>query len=324
MREKVCCILDRNENYAVKLTEYINNRHALPYRALAFTSADALVECADAYDIEILVADEAFSDDGIERIGAKSCVVLAENAESDNGRVCRYQAADDVIKDIIGNVSGYTSKSIAVSDTKVVSVYSPATKCFKTTTALAVAIAYGRLGKTLFISLEQFAGLDGILRDDRGGLSEAIYYYHIGGDNAYGKILSCSGSTHGFDYLSPVVCADDVADLTCDEIVKFVSMLAEKGGYLYIVADVGCVFNRPWKLLEVSDRIIMPEPLDYMGIRKVSQFEKYLMMSGRSGIENKICNIKLPYIEEAAGYEIGLDNAGSAAIQEAVRRCLDG
>ncbi len=324
MKEKVCCVLDQSENYAVRLTEYINSRHALPYQALAFTSVEAVKECGDMYDIELLVADEFFKQEQIEKIGAAACVILADNNEKKENHVCRYQSADNVIKDVIGQINGYDAGSVAVSDTKVISVYSPATKCFKTTTSLAISTACGKLGKTLFISLEQFAGLNSILRDDRGGLSEAIYYYHIGGEGAYGKILSCTDTVNGFDYLAPVICADDVADLTCQEIVSFVSMLVEKGGYRYIVADVGCVFNRPWKLFEISDRVIMPEPLDYMGKRKTLQLEQYLVMSGRKGIEEKICKIRLPYIESAAGYEISLDNAGSPAVQDAVRRCIDG
>lgn len=324
MREKICCILDRSENYAVRLTEYINEGHILPYRTLAFTSVQAVREASKAYDIEIFLFDEAFAAEETDDVDAAVSVILTESDTPEENQVCRYQSADGVIKDVLGKIDFYGSVRAAASGAKVISVYSPATKCFKTTAALAIAIGCGRMGRALFISLEQFAGLDNILREDRGGLSEAIYYFHLGGESACGKILSCTGSTGMFDYLAPVTCADDVADLTCEDIVKLISMLADKGSYQYIITDVGCVFNRPWKLFEISERIVVPEPLDYMGKRKAAQFERYLIMSGRKGIEDKIYSIRFPYNESAAGYEISLENAGSAPVQDIVRRCIHG
>lgn len=95
----------------------------------------------------------------------------------------------------------------------------------------------------------------------------------------------------GFDYLAPVNCADDIADTDDSEITKMFAMLSEKGNYKYIVADVGCVFNKPWKLLENSDVILVPEPLDYMGGRKLADlkisYDEWQKRSGGSSGKGK-------------------------------------
>lgn len=324
MREKICCFLDNDEQYVIMLTEYINSHHALMYRAMAFTSGQALLEAMDGYDIELMViADDLAGEPFMENVKYKSLIILSDNA--DNGCVDRYQPADDIIRDLIAHMSGYETIPRRETDkTVMVSIYSPATKCFKTTSAIAAALVCGRKGHTLFVSLEQFSGLGNIFRNDRGGLSEAIYNYRAGGNNAYGKILSCTSSMPGFDYLAPVNCADDIADTDDSEITKMFAMLSEKGNYKYIVADVGCVFNKPWKLLENSDVILVPEPLDYMGGRKLADFEKYLMMSGRNGVADRLVKVKMPYIDSIAGYEISMENASIDEIQKTIGRCLDG
>lgn len=70
--------------------------------------------------------------------------------------------------------------------------------------------------------------------------------------------------------------------------------------------------------------ILVPEPLDYMGGRKLADFEKYLMMSGRNGVADRLVKIKMPYIDSIAGYEISMENASIDEIQKTIGRCLDG
>lgn len=323
MKEKVCCILDPDENYAVRLTDYINERRALPYPAMAFTSAEALEGCCDQYDIKLLLAGgEALPAD---TVSAEVTVRLAEDADHmEEDQIYRYQSAEHIIKDLIAHLSGFSRKYSGKQTARILSVYSPATKCFKTTLALGIAAKAAKAGRTLFISFEQFAGLGNLLPDGRGGLSDALYYYKVGKSGAAGKALSCTDRTMGFDFLAPAVCADDIAEQNDSETVDFVYLLAEHGDYEYIIADVGCVFNKPWKLLEVSEKIIMPAPLDDMGRKKAAEFERYLMLGGRSEIERNLFKIELPYDGSLAGYEITAEVVQSGSIQEAAGRCLNG
>lgn len=324
MKEKVCCILDSDENYAVRLTDYINEHKALPYRALAFTSAGALEACRDKYEIKLLLAggDETVD---LELVSPEVYISLSEEEGNiEDNQVYRYQSAERIIKDLISHISGFSRRYSQKRAAEILSVYSPATKCFKTTLALGIAAEAAKSGRTLFISFEQFAGLGSLLPCVRGGLSDALYYYKAGKSAAFGKILSCTDSVMGFDFLAPAVCADDVAEQDDGETVDFVRLLAENGDYSRIIADVGCVFNRPWGLLEASEKVIMPTPLDYMGRKKAAEFENYLLLSGRNEVERNIFRIDVPYDELLAGYEITAETVQSAGIRKASERCLNG
>ncbi len=325
MKEKVCCILDSDEKYAVRLTDYINGQRALPYPAMAFTSAEALEGCCDKYDIKLLL-DGGCGDERLkEAVSPEVYIRLSGDSRGlEADQVYRYQSADRIVKELMSHISGFSRKYPGKGAARIISVYSPATKCFKTTLALGIAAAAAREGRALFISFEQFSGLGKLLPNARGGLSDALYYYKTGGDGAFGKVMSCTDRTMGFDFLAPAVCADDIAELDGGEIAGFVLMLAEHGDYAYIVADVGCVFNKPWQLLEAGERVVMPQPLDYMGRRKTAEFESYLLLGGHSGLEEKLFKTEVAYDELLAGYEITAESVQSAEIQRAAGRCLNG
>ena len=202
MKEKVCCILDSDENYAVRLTDYINERGALPYQALAFTSAKALEACRDKYDIKLVLAGSE-EETAVDIVSPEAYIRLADDRENiEANEVYRYQSADRIIKDVISHISGFSRKHNDNRTAKILSVYSPATKCFKTTLSLGIAAEAAQIGRTLFISFEQFAGLGNLLSVARGGLSDALYYYKIGKEAASGKILSCTDSIMGPVYLT--------------------------------------------------------------------------------------------------------------------------
>ena len=120
----------------MKLAEYINSHHIMSFKALVYTSKDALQKCINKYDIELLVISGVLAKDEIIGVDAKTVVVLYD-AQADIGNdfnyVCKYQPADHLVKEIMSYLSGYSKHSVTDSkSTEVSCVYSPATKCFKT------------------------------------------------------------------------------------------------------------------------------------------------------------------------------------------------
>ena len=158
--------------------------------------------------------------------------------------------------------------------------------------------------RSLFINLEEFAGLDEIIFKSKGGLSQALYYYKSMGTTASGKILSCTEQIYGMDYFSPVNCPEDISELTDKELVSFIGVVANSGLYQSIWIDVGNSCSMPWGVMENADRIIIPKPLDFVGRKKLSQFENYLVASGRTELISKVEKIDIPYDESVAGYGI--------------------
>ena len=327
MKEKICCIYDDNEKYALKLAEYINSHHVMPFKALVYTSKEALKKCVEKYDIELLVVSGVLTKEEISNISAGTVVVLYDTKSESNvdyNHVCKYQPADHLVKEIMSYMSGFTKRDeMNMNTTQVCCVYSPATKCFKTTITLGLALYCASKGRSLYLSLEQFSGLGKLLSPKEGGLSEALYCFKSGGVNSVGKVISCTGQLSGMDYFYPVTCAEDISEMQEKEFLEFLNMIINSGIYRYIWIDVGCVYNSPWRLMEISDRIIMPNAIDYMSSNKISEMENYLMVSGREELLAKIEKIDVDYDESVAGYDITIELLKKRFMTELARKLLE-
>ena len=307
MKEKMYCIYDQSEKYALRLADYINSRHLMPGQVAVYTSEDALVRDSDRYEVELLMLVNCVDSEVLEHVGPLVTVYLTDEF-MDGNYVNPYQSADHLVKDVMSYMSGIGAvKTSSDRKTMINCIYSPAGKCFKTTLALMLALWSSRNGRSLYINLEQFSGLRDILSDKEGGLSEALYQFKINGKLAAGNIISCTGQIQGMDYFYPVTCAEDISELQDTEFMDFLNLIMEAEVYEYIWIDVGAIYNRPWRLMEICDRIFMPEAQDSVGKQKEMEMENYLVVSGRTALFERIEKISIPYDEEIWGRKISLE-----------------
>lgn len=306
MREKVCCIYSSDEAFAVKLADYINSRHLLPLQVLVYTRKEAMLNSVSNYETELLIADGDCEESWFKDI-SDTVVFLNDGYEDFENSIARYQPADKLVKKVMAHMTGFENRPTGNRKAELGCIYSPATKCFKTTLALSMGLWSAKMGKSLFINLEQFAGLNNILSPEAGGLSQALYYFKAQGRQGLGKIISCTDQLMGMDYFYPVTCGEDIGELDNKEFIDFLNMLVESDNYDHIWIDVGNVYGNPWRLMEICDRVFMPEPLDYIGRRKVSQMENYLAASGRGELLSRFTKVYTPYDEKISGYDISCE-----------------
>ena len=306
MREKVGCIYSSDETFAVKLADYINSRHLLPLQVIVYTQKEAALKSVERYETEILIADVQEELEWFKDI-TDTIVYLNNGYEDTENSIAKYQSADKLVKKIMARMTGFRTCATGDKRTRIGCIYSPASKCFKTTLALSLGLWSAKEGKSLFINLEQFAGLNNVLSSAAGGLSQALYHYKVAGRQGLGKIIACTDELCGMEYFYPVTCAEDLAELENKEFIDFLSLLVESNRYEYIWIDVGNVYANPWRLMEVCDEIIAPTPLDYIGRRKVSQMENYLVASGRAELMSRFKKVELSYNEAFAGFDINCE-----------------
>lgn len=306
MKEKVCCIYSSDEVFAVKLADYINCRHLLPLQVVVYTQEEAIINSTKSCEIELLIVDGEDKKEWPKSL-SETVVYLNEGYEDTNASIARYQSADKLVKKIMAHMTGFENRMVGNKRAKLGCIYSPASKCFKTTLALSLGLWSAKKGKSLFINLEQFAGLNNVLSPEAGGLSQALYYFKASNREALGKIISCTGELLGMEYFYPVTCGEDIGELDSKEFIEFINLLVESERYDYIWIDVGNVYGNPWRLMEVCDRVFLTEPLDYIDRRKVTQMENYLMASGRGELLSRFNKIAIPFEESVSGYDISCE-----------------
>ena len=287
---KLCCILDSDENFAVRICACFNKRHVLPLTVQAFSDMEAYISCAQNNEVELLIVDESLYEEA-RRVPAGQIVRLCEQPMLMEGEadacVVKFQASDGIIRDVLGV---YTGKLIPApcsrtSDkSEVVCVYSPNGYCSKTTLSLALAHIKGRDRKVLYINLEEFSALG----TAAGNLSDILYYYHIDSKLYGARMLSLIKNGNGFDYIPPAACAKDIGDADADTVMGLVDELVAGGGYELVIIDVGSLVGEPWKLFEYADRVLIPSPDSPHRQKRLKEFEKFMYTSGYEGVMEKV------------------------------------
>lgn len=169
----------------------------------------------------------------------------------------------------------------------VIGIYSPVTRCLKTSLSLILAQILGRDQPLLLVNLEEFSGFSSIFQEEyKVSLSDAIYYFrHEKCLNR--KLPSLVYKGQGFDYLPPVGLPGDLYSCPHGELADFITELGKEGGYEIIVVDIGTGCGNLVEILAVCDRIYMPVFDGRQDGFRVSSFESYLSRIGMECIIEK-------------------------------------
>lgn len=301
--ESICAIFDTDAEYAVRLMNAMNSRKGINYRTIMFTGRGALNEYIRDKKLQLLIIDEELAREGCEGYAAK-VVVLTEDALSGSGesgcRIYKYQPADRLISAIMKE--GGIRQTQDYGNVQITGVYSPIHYAGRTSFSLALAKAYAAEGKrALYLNFEEFSGLSEILAGTKeGGLSDALYYYRQGKERFrehFERFVCMTGNIY---YLPPVQCADDISCQSCEEWSGFVLETAGTGMFDVIVIDIANALLRPWSLLDICSRIIMPVREDYISRQKISDFDTYMLSMGRDDTYKAIEKMLLPRDNNAA------------------------
>ena len=70
--------------------------------------------------------------------------------------------------------------------------------------------------------------------------------------------------------------------------------IAKECGYQKVVLEISSAVASQWKMIFACSRVYMPVRQDYISVRKVQAFEKYLLMAGMEHLWNRIEKVELP------------------------------
>lgn len=178
---------------------------------------------------------------------------------------------------------------------RVIGVYSPVSRCLKTSLALTMGQQLARDGKVLYISFEIFAGFGTLIDGEcRGDLSDVLYFFRQE-DFGVMRLKSMVYNWKDMDYIPPVRYPEDLEQLTGEEAAALLERAAAECGYEYVIVDVGQAVLNIGPVLELCDVVYMPVKEDCVSSAKLEELEEYLRVSGREGLRERIQRVKLPY-----------------------------
>lgn len=306
--EKIVAVIDVSNRFAVSFTNFLNEKRAIPYRAMAFTELTAFLESMEEYEAELLVISEEFMEEKAS-LPDCPCIWLTEkNSDPEQDLVNRYHGADRLLKEILTRLSSVAYTGNQESAVTLTAFYSPIGGCGQTTTAIAYAAMRGRSCRTLYINLEECAGLSSLFPSRERDLSDAMYYYlasHAEGTDCKTKMLSCVDHYMDFDYISPTICGEDLAGLGPEDYLGFLSVLQDPTLYDEIVLDMGALIRKPWDILRNCMKIIIPIRCScQMSQAKLSDFKEYLEKSQYCDLVPRLQMVEIPYMSQMVGQPI--------------------
>lgn len=304
----IMAVYDADPFYASRFAEFVNQKGAVPFEAVSFTSLARLKEFASQQKIDMLLVGDGVKEEALADIPAGQVVRLGEagQTEGEEKKIYKYQASDNVLREVI---TCYQVKEQPVffpdagKRARIIGVYSPIGRCGKTSFALTMGQVLSKDGKALFLSLEEFSGFAGMTeRPYENGLSELLYHYR---QSEYtplrlGSVVHSWGS---LDYVPPVAYAEDLAQLGGETVAGLVEQIAAEGSYDAVVVDLGHFFWGAELVMALCDVIYTPVREDAVSDGKLKAWKEYLEASGRGRLWQRLKIVKLPNVRIAAGKE---------------------
>lgn len=322
MAKKRMAIYDTEPLYGERFAEFVNRKEKFPFTVLSFTNAERLNTYAAEHQLEFLLLGTGAQPEEIETAGAKQVILLADTeVVSVNERypsIYKYQSANDIMRKLMSvccEVSEDQGVSMLSGAGRIIGVYSPVNRCFKTSFSLTMGQLLARDCKVLYLNLEDCSGFRYWTGAEGGeGFSDLLYYY---GQNCFDwvKLHSLVRTFGELDYILPVRYPEDLCQISARDMAELVVRIARESPYDTLILDMGQFGKKAAEVLEVCDLVYMPGKEDAMSAAKVEEFEEYLSLSGRTSLKDRIRKLKLPspavsgrrdnYLEQLLWGELG-------------------
>ncbi|MGI6081169.1 MAG: hypothetical protein ACOYBV_09405 [Candidatus Avilachnospira sp.] len=347
--ERFLAVTDRDLNYAKRLCAYISEKRTLPFVTVSFGKAEDYLEFSGSHDIAVHIFDgETFEDycrenhseeeegELREKLINERTVFLYKSRlledETEEGiteysakGIYKYRPAAEILRkamDIYSRSTGRLKYVDKLGKTVIAGVYSPVSRCKKTTFALLLSEAYGRDRRVLYINLEEFSGFFAFTGvEETEDLSDVLYYLK---ENSldFPKLKALVRPFKNFEYIPPVRFPEDRGGTETGDYVELMECISDIGDYDVIVVDMQSFSGCASELMEICDEIYMPVAEDFVSKEKLRDFEKYMQRSDRLRLMERIRRIKLPEEASNAASSDSLDRLIYSSAGDYVRKLV--
>lgn len=300
--ERILAVYDVEPQYAARFAEVTNQKDTIPFTVMAFTSFEKLKEYVVEHQVEVLLVSSQVAKEAVELLPVEKIMILNEGEavtiKDEHPGIYKYQSSDAILREVMAHYGADSVKDTnfkPMGKTQVMGVYSPISRCLKTSFALTLGQLLAAERRVLYVNLESFSGFGALMGEKYSGdLSDVLYFYKQGNGSMI-RLKSVVYHLGQMDYIPPVQYPEDLNQADAAEMAAVLSQIAESGGYDVLVLDTGNYGRQVEELLELCDVIYMPVKEDGISVSKIQEFEEYLELSGRREIQEKIVKLKLPF-----------------------------
>lgn len=293
MEHKNFIICDSEEDYAIRLMDYLAARPELYVQVRAFTSSGEAAEFAGQNPVAVLLMDESFPPEERDKIAADNVFVLAGDGRVSVGSreqmLYKYRPArallDHILEACLDRQDNSVFRRIRKKNRRLVAVYSPAPCTEQTRKAVALGKCLAENANVLYLNLQEYAGWEAVteIRQEHS-LEDLIYYVRQGDENLGIRAGAMAGQLEQLAYLEPMKVSRDVKDVTWEEWSTLLTQILEESMFETVIVEPGESMQGLWEFLGWCQEIYVYTVKGDMGEAKLAQFEENLRLLGKEEI----------------------------------------
>ena len=289
---RILAVYGIDSSYGERFADYVNQKEKIPFTAMAFSNLEKLLQYSKEHAVEILLVDE----EAREQVMVLCQGELVEQKE-ELPAIYKYQSGDCVMREVMARYcSQPVEPGLALLGTRavVMGIYSPVNRCFKSSLALTLGQQLARDESVLYMNLEEYSGFSRLVSGDyEMGLSDVLYLYKQGAYN-WMRLKSMVYNWGNMDYIPPVRYAEDLSQVSPDEMAMLIDRISRESGYDKVVVDVGQMGRGALPVLSVCDVVYMPIREDMVSAAKLEEFDEYLEEADDGSVRDRRQRLRLP------------------------------
>lgn len=291
MRHKNLVIYDSEEMYARNLTEYLSEKREIPFQVRMFHKEMGIRTFAQEETIDVLLTSGDCK--CRQEVGAKKIFILTKNKneklQENEIVVDKYQSADMILSKILqvyldeGDLSLTMRRNIG--EGQMIGIYSPIHRIGKTKFALEMGKELAKRVPTLYLNLEDYAGIHSYLGKNVGQNLEDLLYYAKQENHNLGPRMSAMIRNHGeLDYIHPMQVAWNIRSVSVEEWIDLFRKILNTGLYETLILDIGDSVQGLYEILQQCDLVYTLYTKERIGQEKLKQYEANLLRLGYESI----------------------------------------
>ncbi len=304
MKKKIFAVCDIEKEYALNLMNYLSQRHNIPFEIQVFTTVLSLGEYTKKNQVELLLISDRTMCREVREMNIQKIVLLSEGSRvTEDGPypvVYKYQSSASMLREVMsyyGEDKEHQSEGVLSwkKGTRILGVYSPIRRCLKTSIALAMGQIYARSCPTLFLTMDEYAGMEEWMDQSFGAnLTDLLYYARQKDPGLIHRMNGMLFSVQQLDVIPPMKTPWDLRSVQWEDWNTLFSEIANNSSYETLILDIGSEIDDLHSILKLCQKIYMPVPGDAMSEKKLRQYEKLLQEMEGESIMKKTCRISLP------------------------------
>ena len=332
MKKAVFAVCDAEEEYAAMFMEYLHEHKKMvaPFLIQVFTSTESLLAYASENAVEILLISEKAVNEAVRSLPVSRLIILTEGQERDGPeaypKVYKYQASGQIVREVLDcygaeKLARFTPVRLRTGQ-KIIGVYSPSGYSQKMLFAMALGQVLARKTPVLYVNLDSYSGLSGILRASGSrGLSDLLYLYRRGRALAPPHLDGMLCPLRAMDCLLPAVTPADLQDMGSEEWLGFLEELMRVGNYGALIADAGNALRDLPEMLSGCAETWVPLQADVLSAACMKQFED-TVREAYPDLPGKMRRVYPPLLKLASADRKMLEGLEDGELGACVRKAL--